>query len=244
MPIHDWTRVSAGTFHHFHQRWIGAISDVLNTGGLPPDYFALAEQVTGGPTPDVITLRTRPRNGALPGSAAGVAVAVAPPRTRFVRKVETDVYAAKANRLTIRDPRGRVVAVIEIVSPGNKDSRSALRAFVEKSADFIRQGIHLLVVDLFPPTKRDPQGIHKAIWDEVHDEPFDPSPDKPLTLAAYSAGVPITAYVEPVAVGDVLPDMALFLEPDIYVPTPLESTYHAAWAVFPAPLKGALELET
>ena len=36
MPIHDWTRVSSGTFHHFHQRWISGISDVLNTGTLPP----------------------------------------------------------------------------------------------------------------------------------------------------------------------------------------------------------------
>ncbi len=238
MPIHDWTRVSAGTFHHFHLSWIASLSNALNTGGLPPDYFALAEQVSGGPIPDVVTLRIEPRPGRPPG---GVAVATAPPRTRIVRQVETDAYARKANRLTIRDPRGRVVAVIEIVSPGNKDSRAALRAFVEKAADFIREGIHLLVVDLFPPTPRDPQGVHKAIWDEIHDEPFDPPPDKPLTLAAYSSGVPKTAYVEPVAVGDALPDMPLFLEPGVYVPAPLEPTYQAAWAVFPAALKGPLE---
>ncbi len=44
MPIHDWTRVGAGLFHAFHQRWIGALCDALNTGALPPDYFALPEQ--------------------------------------------------------------------------------------------------------------------------------------------------------------------------------------------------------
>jgi hypothetical protein len=241
MPIHDWTRVSSGTFHHFHLSWIASLSNALNSGGLPPNYFALAEQVAGGPIPDVITLRTKPRSGAPTEHAGGVAVAVAPPRTKIVRRVETDVYAGKANRLTIRDPRGQIVAVLEIVSPGNKDSRSALRAFVEKAADFLRQGVHLLVVDLFPPTKRDPQGIHKAIWDEIHDEPFEPPPDKPLTLAAYSAGVPKTAYVEPVAVADALPDMPLFLEPEVYVPVPLEATYQAAWAVFPAVLKPELE---
>ena len=48
----------------------------------------------------------------------------------------------------------------------------ALRSFVEKAADILNQGVNLLVVDLFPPTPRDPQGIHKAIWDELGDQPF------------------------------------------------------------------------
>ncbi len=37
---------------------------------------------------------------------------------------------------------------------------------IEKAADILNQGVHLLVVDLFPPTPRDPHGIHKAIWYE------------------------------------------------------------------------------
>ena len=44
MPIHDWTRVEAGIFHHFHHRWITSISDTLNAGMLPAEYYALAEQ--------------------------------------------------------------------------------------------------------------------------------------------------------------------------------------------------------
>ena len=65
-------------------------------------------------------------------------------------------------------------------------------------------------MDLFPPGKGDPQGIHGAIWAEISDEPFALPSDKPLTLAAYSAGPVKTAYVEPVAVGDELPEMPLF----------------------------------
>ena len=57
MPIHDWTRVDAGLFHAFHQRWISALADALNTGVLPSDYYALAEQSVGGPVPDIRTLR-------------------------------------------------------------------------------------------------------------------------------------------------------------------------------------------
>jgi len=42
MPIHDWTRVPAGTCHFFHQRWISALADALNAGGLPEGYFAMS----------------------------------------------------------------------------------------------------------------------------------------------------------------------------------------------------------
>jgi hypothetical protein len=236
MPIHDWTRVNAGLFHHFHQRWISALTDALNAGSLPPGYSALAEQTSGGVIPDVITLQQRPRRN-VPRDG-GVAVADAPPRARYVLHApEEEVYAARADRVAIHHPLGEVVAVIEIVSPGNKSSRVALRNFVEKALDFLRQGIHLLVIDLFPPGPRDPQGVPKAIWDEVREEPFTLPPDKPLTLASYVAGPLKTAYVEPVTVGDILPEMPLFLTADVYVPAPLEATYQATWDVCPAPLK-------
>lgn len=79
------------------------------------------------------------------------------------------------------------------------------------------------------------------IWDRLRDEPFALPPDNPLTLAAYAAGPEIVAYIEPVAVGDVLPDRPIFLTPDTYVNCPLEATYEAAWSVFPAVLKVPLE---
>jgi hypothetical protein len=123
------------------------------------------------------------------------------------------------------------------VSPGNKNSRSALRSFVEKTLEFLGKGIHVLIVDLFPPSARDPQGIHKVIWDEVQDEPFELPPDKPLTLVAYSAGWPKRAYVEPVAVGDPLPDMPVFLDAGTYILAPLEATYLATWETCPEPMR-------
>ena len=161
---------------------------------------------------------------------------------RHASGVLAEMSAAQCgNRITIRHPLGRVICVIKIVSPGNKGSRSALRSFVEKTVDFLRHGVHLLVVDLFPPSPRDPQGIHKAIWDEIQDQPFELTPDKPLTLAAYMAGVPKTPYVEPVGVGDVLPDMPAYLDPDSWVPVPLEATYQATWASCPPAMREAVE---
>lgn len=236
MPIHDWTRLQTGDFHHFHQRWIQDIAAALNGGLLPPEYMALAE-LTGRPIPDVVGLHARPSQG----DPGGVAVASAPPTARVVAKLEKINYAKRADRVVIRHGRGKVVAIIEIVSPGNKDSRNALRVFVEKAADILNQGVNLLVVDLFPPTPRDPYGIHKAIWDEFRDEPFEIPPGKPLTVASYVGGDLPIAYVEPVGVGDPLPSLPIFLSDARYIPAPLESTYMQAWAVFPAMLKELMD---
>jgi hypothetical protein len=131
MPIHDWTRVDAGSFHDFHQVWTVGIRNALNAGALPAGYFAMADQSRGGPIPDVITLQQREMPHDLPGPSGGVAVADAPPRAKFITSVE----------------------------------------------------------------------------------------------------------VEPVAVGDRLPDLPIFLDPDTYVPAPLESTYEAAWSMCPQVVK-------
>jgi hypothetical protein len=103
------------------------------------------------------------------------------------------------------------------------------------------QGIHLLVIDVFPPSKRDPQGIHKAICDELVEEEFELPAGQRLTVAAYDAGPPPMACVEPTAIGEALPDMPIFLKPDFYMPAPLDDSY---WITcddfFPAPMKRLL----
>jgi len=246
MPIHDWTRVDAGIFHDFHLEWISAIKRVLNSGVLPSGYYAMAEQIAGGLHPDVLTLEAGPSSPGSPGpngsgtrseSNGGVAVVTSPPRVRFVMRAEDEQYARKTRTIAIRHTSGdRVVALIEIVSLGNKSNRHGLRSFVDKALEFLNAGIHLLTLDLFPPGPRDPQGIHAAIWAEIRGDEFTLPADKPLTWAAYTAGIPKTAYIEPVAVGDVLPEMPVFLEPEIYIPLPLEPAYQSAFAAVPARL--------
>ncbi len=240
MPIHDWTRVPAGTYHFFHQRWIQDIAAALNSGGLPEGYFAMSEVDAKGPIQDVLALKAQPP---MPASGpAGVAVLDSPPRTRLVTRGEnTAGYARRADHLSVYLPQGELVAVIEIVSPGNIDNTNGLKTFVRKAGKLLRRGVHLLIVDLFPPSVRDPYGIHKAIWDRFKEEPFELPPDKPLTLASYAAGSEKVAYVENIAVGDRFLDMPIFLTPDRYVPCPLEATYQVAWGAFPSALKGPLE---
>jgi len=245
MPIHDWTRVDAGLFHHFHQDWTIELCRSLNAGRLPVGYSALTDQRAGGPIPDVLTLQRRPRGTDTREPSGGLAIATEPPKARIVETIERDTYAQRANRIRIQHRHGEVVCVIEIVSPGNKSSRNALRSFVRKAGDLLSQGVHLLVVDLFPPsTERDPQGIHGAIWDEVAGRPFELPDGKRLTAVAYQASPTLTTYVEPLAVGDDLPSLPIFLTEDEYVPAPLEETYRVSWAVFPADFKPLLETRT
>ena len=242
MPIHDWTRVKSGIFHNFHLRWIASIMDCLNAGLLPPGFFAMAEQIVGRPNADVVALQADSRRKSPPESG-GAAVAQGKPKTAFVQPIDQGRYARKANRVAIHHELGNVVAVIEIVSPGNKDSRAALRTLAEKVADLLRQGVNVLIVDLFPPGPRDPQGIHAVILDEIGDQPFELPPGTPLTLAAYQAEPTLTAYVEPVAVGGLLPEMPLFLVEDWYVNVPLEETYQATWNVLPGELRRLLDAD-
>ena len=238
MPIHDWTRVDAGIFHAFHHGWITEISRALNRGLLPAAYYAQPEQLAGGLGPDVLTLRRPGSNGTPPPVRppdGGVALAMAPPRVRIRMRSEANRYAAKAKAVTIRHVSNhQVVAMVEIISPGNKNNQNGLNAFVRKAREALAAGIHLLLIDLFPPGSRDPQGIHRAVWGEDCGEDYALPEDKPLTCVAYIGGPGAEAFVEPVAVGDALPEMPLFLTPDVYVPVPLEVTYQAAWEGMPA----------
>lgn len=236
MPVHDWARVSAGTFHDFHVRWIAHLAEALNDGRLPPDYYALAEQRAGQIVPDVLTLtaaRVAPREAA---PAGAVAVAETPPKVSRKMAMEPDATYVLARRtLAIHHASNhQVVALVEIVSPGNKNRAAALHDFVDKALSAMKQGIHVLVVDLHAPGPHDPDGIHGAIWDELLGSPYRMPADKPLTLVAYAVDRMPTAYVEPLAVGTVLPDMPLFLTPEHYVNVPLEETYMATYRGVPS----------
>jgi hypothetical protein len=245
MPIHDWTRVGHGTIHHFHHLWVGEISKALNSGILPPDYYAYAEQIAGDFGPDVLTLQEAAagRGGETHGAPTGaVALAEAPPQVRLTMDLELSRYTRRQRGVVLRHSSGdRVIAIIEVVSPGNKASRNNFRTFIEKACAALNHGIHLLLLDLLPPTPRDPQGIHGALLEELEGAPYSAPPDKPLTLAAYAAGTVTRAYVEPAAGGDPLPDMPLFLDPEYYVKAPLEATYQAAWLGVPRGDRRVLE---
>ena len=136
--------------------------------------------------------------------------------------------------MVIRHVSGdRIVAMIEIVSPGNKNSAHGLRSFVRKARELLQQKIHLLIVDPFPVSSRDPFGLHAAIFEEIQDDPLRLPAEAPLSMFAYECDEVVRTYLEPLAVGDVLADMPVYLYPGMYIEVPLETTYMAAWDTMP-----------
>ncbi len=117
----------------------------------------------------------------------------------------------RENRIVILSELRRTIAVIEIVSPSQRNNwRSQLDQFLER-------GIHVLVVDLFALADRD------------------------RVVASYHAGSTVGAFVEMIGVGDMMPEMPLYVADEHYVGVPLESTYEACWNASPRPLRQAVE---
>ncbi|HEX5446865.1 MAG TPA: hypothetical protein VFW87_23820 [Pirellulales bacterium] len=139
--------------------------------------------------------------------------------------------------LAIRHVSGhRLVAMLEIVSSSNKDRAEHVEELAAKIVTALEVGIHVLLVDLWPPDEFDPVGMHGAVreWFGDLEEPYDLPPGEPFTLASYNASPPAEVFVEHLAVGRRLPDMPLFFHADRYINIPLETTYQAAFAGAPA----------
>jgi hypothetical protein len=226
------------------------LRNVLNSGLLPGGYYAMAEQHAAGGIADVLALEhSEPSGGRRSAGRAkgngGVALLEAPPKVAVTEKAGGPAwYATQRKTLTVRHTSGdTIVAMIEIVSPGNKVSHEKLVEFVHKAREAVGRGIHLLIVDLFHPGSFDPQGIHGELRLALGLDGEDghwPVRGKPLALAAYDAIEPC-AYVEPVALGDTMIDMPLFLKPRRYINVPLEQTYLAAYRGVPQRWRRVIE---
>jgi hypothetical protein len=246
MPIHDWTRVDAGIFHAFHLNWIAELNKALNGGLLPSGYYALPEQHASSSIPDLLTLHASPAVGkplAPAPATGGLAVAEAPPNVQ--RKQTVGAVARTWRRtLAIRHVcEHRLVAILEIVSPANKDRPRSVADFAGKIVAALAYGVHAFVVDLFPPGPHDSAGMHGVIWQRLEktEEPYDLPDDDPLTLASYVAADPVDIYLEHPTVGASLREMPLFLRPDRYINVPLETTYQEAYRSMPAFWRDVLE---
>src|SRR5437660_5054071 len=204
MPVHDWTRVSDATFHDFHYSWVLEIKRALKRGLLPKGYYVMAERFGGDlGAPDVLTLQaagTKPESeGPLSGTAT---LTESPPVVHARTTIARDSYARTQRTLVIRHTsEDRIVAMIEVLSPGNKSSRHAIRSFLDKTVAALDGGIHLLLVDVHPPGPRDPHGIHGVLLNEIGPEDYALNRERPMTVAAYVGGAVVEAFVAHFAVG-------------------------------------------
>jgi hypothetical protein len=254
--MHDWTKVPAGIFHDFHNAWITELRNWLNNGVLPVDYYAVGEQRAGDFGPDVLTLRSHleTTDAADEFLAAGnetssdghptLAVLQAPPKVQVVDELASELvfYASKQRSIALRHVSGdELIAIIEIVSPANKHSRRDVEEFINKLVVAARQGIHLLIIDLFPTSATNPYGLHNEFAQAMGNDPRTDLLDDEhkFGLYAYDVGQ-MKAYLQPLCLPDNLIEMPLFLRTGEYVNVDLQKTYDRAFEFFPVRFKRVL----
>src|SRR5437773_1409602 len=84
-------------------------------------------------------------------------------------------------------------------------------SLAQQALEALDSGIHLLLVELFPPGPHDPAGMHGVVRSFLEDsgELYDLPPHAPLTLASYAAGTEVEIYLEHLAPGASLAEMPL-----------------------------------
>lgn len=225
-PRHDW--------ESFHARWAVALSDMLN-GLLPPRYLAEVQIHIGRQVEaDVAEFELSPsiygEEGN--GSQGGVAVQVqtwAPPAAVqtvdiiFPDDIEVQVF-------DMRDSK-RLVAVIELISPRNKDRPEARRTFAAKCVAYLQRGIGLVIVDIV--TIRG-GNLHREVLDVLGQaEGSVLSADAALYAAAYRPAHrgdknQLDLWPAALALDQPLPLLPLALRGAFFVPVDLEATYSEA----------------
>jgi hypothetical protein len=216
----------------FHGAWAAAMARLLNQGVLPAGYYAVPLMDRDGPVEiDVAALRddatSRPEDGATAFQtwtppAPGLAVAVELPAGDAV---EVQVFADDG------DPR--LTAVVELVSPRNKDLPQARQAFAVKGAGYLQQGSGVVIVDTVTTRRADPNA---ALLSLLGADAGDALATAGLSATSYRAvgreeeTQQLLLWPAPLALGQPLPTLPLWIESDFSVPLDLEASYQATCA--------------
>lgn len=235
MPLHDWSRVPDNVFHGFHLGWLWTLARALNDGLLPAGYLARPEEYVGPFQSDVLTLQTASGTPPSPAQAGPAPTLVLePPRIEVHRERRITVFTARDERR---------VGVIEVVSPGNKDSAPRAGLFRSKLLECLAAGLHTVVLDLLPATSPAP-GFAGELSRELGDSrgvvPLEgrcatsfERRDQPSALRVFHRTL---------AVGQPLPaDLPLFLLGGEHLLLPLETTYAETVRGLPAADRARLE---
>ncbi len=242
MPLLDHFHPPLHPLRHwesFHGQWARSLANSLNSGLLPPGYFAEMQVTLGGGRieVDVPTLQESGNgiaaSSGTPASQGAVATltasAWAPPApalempATFPDDIEVLVFNSEGG--------ATLVGAIELVSPGNKDRSDARRAFAIKCLSYLQSGVGLLMVDVVTSRLAN---LHDAMVELIPDEAPSFPGVAPLYAAAYrpfrrkDVGR-ISIWPATLAVGQELPAMPLWLRGvPAAVRVDLEATYTEA----------------
>jgi hypothetical protein len=236
MPLLDHFNPPLNRTHpwrSFHGAWAAAMARLLNQGVLPSGYYAVPLVDRDGPIEiDVATLRdheapgsafgvAEPRTWAAPAPALAIAIDLA-----GVDGVEVQIFADDG------DPR--LAAAIELLSPRNKDRPAARRAFAVKCVGYLQQGSSVVVVDTVTTRRAE---LNSAILSLLSvDTGAAALPLSSLSVVSYRAVrseedlQQLEVWPAPLALGQPLPILPLWIASDFSVPLDLDASYQMTCA--------------
>src|SRR5262249_54377501 len=150
MPLSDHFRPPLHPTHHwesFHARWAGAIADALDRT-LPPRYFAEVQVHLGSRVEADVAEFEHQETRLEGGNGAGGGLAVGTWGPAGTALTMPTVFPDQIEAQVIDREDARLVAVVELVSPANKDRADARAAFAAKTAAFLQRGVGVVMVDV------------------------------------------------------------------------------------------------
>jgi len=232
MPLFDHFRPPVENdlpWDSLHSAWATYIATALNQRWLTRDFIAL-EHTHAGPHVEIdVGTYERPvppvRPSTSNGGVATLPEVYAPPRALtaipavFPDRFEVRVFSRQDGR--------QLVGAIELVSSGNKDREEERQAFVAKCANYLQQGVSVVVIDVVTNRRAN---LHNDLLHFLNAEAGRLPEEVYLYAAAYRpvlrAQKPqIDVWAERCSVAAALPTMPLRLTGDLFVPVELEATY-------------------
>jgi hypothetical protein len=218
----------ARPWESFHSRWANSIADALNEV-LPPRYTAEVQMHLGSHVEADVAEWERPSAAEEAANGAGGGVAVrswAPPAPAVTLPAvfPDDLEVQVLDQLE----DARLVAVIELVSPRNKDRPESRRAFAAKCAAYLQRGIGLVILDVVTARQFN---LHDELVTLLAQADVGSMPaGASLYAVAYrpvrrQEADQIDVWPHPLAVGRPLPVVPLSLLGGGTIPLDLESTY-------------------
>jgi len=200
-------------WHSFHNSWATYISSQLNSL-LPLGYFAEAN-VQYGIEIDVAAFEE--------GGAEPQAINYTPPAPRTTHPTTFTEVVVEVGIFS-RSGGPRLAGAVELVSPANKDRPETRQALVNKCATYIQAGVGVVLVDVVTERSAD---FHRELLARLGADGIAPAP---LFTSAYrpverDGASQLDVWVEPVALGQPLPTMPLWLRGGLCLPVELEATY-------------------
>lgn len=217
----------------FHSSWATRIADALTERWLPDNYIA-EEHVHLGPSVE-IDVGTFEHESTPDGAEAARAVAKlsrkvwAPPAPDAV--LPSAIPDTFEVQVICTDTGPKLVAAIELISPGNKDRPAERRAFAVKCASYLYQGISLIIIDIVTNRRAN---LHNELLGVM-----DMSEALRLDVGSYLYAVAyrplrregkdeIDIWRAPLDLGKPLPELPLGLRGDLAIPVDFETTYEEA----------------